>query len=235
VRVDILDISGNQPCGVCARCVSKNLKPAIDWAHLPSNIVAVVVKLTEGVGYTDPCSVAHCAAVKQSGRKLGGYHYLRIRHNQLQDARIQARQFLAQWMTRGCDFLPVVDIESAFNTHVGSGPDAGKLLPPELRATIAECQDATKQFVDEVQLSVSASPITYTSPGEWKEMGLTSLTSLGSCPLWLAEYDSHTSCPEPWLSAIAHQWSGTALVPGVSGQVDVSELQGDLGEMLMPV
>jgi len=157
--------------------------------------------------------------VLQSGRALGGYHYLRIRHNRAQDAAIQATQFLTQWAKRGCTMLPIVDVETALN------------FPP---ATQGECQDAASRFVETVEQSVDVSPTIYTSPGEWRSMGLSSLTSLGRCPLWLAEYDSHVRCPPPWLSAVAHQFSGAGSVAGVTGPVDCSELQGDLGAMIMP-
>ena len=234
MKTDLIDISANQPCGGCDRCKRLHLAPAIDWGALDPQVQGVLVKATEGVDWRDPCASRHAVAATGFGRSLGAYHYLHVRHLRAQDARVQARQYLAARAALGADrVLPIVDVETAFNTHVGSGPNVGQLLPPDLRATPAECCQAVTDFVDEMEQAVGVSPSIYTSSGEWREMGLGGLTSLARCPLWLAEYDAGVHPPPPWVVAVAHQYTGAGTVAGVTGAVDCSELVGPLGALLM--
>lgn len=219
MKTDLLDLSAN------------NSIVDLEAVAL-AGVRGVVLKATEGVDYLDPRFLERVDQAKREALSLGCYHYLRVRHGAPQDARRQASQYLARWRTAGCDLRPIVDVETAYNTH----DQHGALLPPELRATVAECTQAVVDFVDQVRQDTGMSPGIYTSAGEWVEMGLAPLTSLADCPLWIASYGSSYRVPAPWTKAVAWQWgadANKATCPGVVGFADCSQAL-DLDALLAP-
>ena len=217
MRTGLIDLSGNNP-------------DPIDFARARAvGVQALLHKATQGVSAGDKAAapaaqlcVRRCAAARSAGLLVGAYHYLMVRHGRAQDARQQAADYLAVWRAVSPDLVPMLDVETAYNTR----DRHGALLPPELRATVAECTQAVVDFVDQVRHDTGLSPGIYTSGGEWDEMGLSPLTSLADCPLWLAVYSSSPTyrVPAPWTSAAARQWAGDGRVDGITGPVDVSEL-----------
>ena len=205
MRSDILDLSSN------------NALVDFEAAAL-SGVQAVLHKATEGVGYVDPLCRIRCVQAKANGLRVGAYHYLRIRAGKPQDAKQQAIEYLSVWGKVDPDLLPCVDVETALNEH--SSP--------------AENCAAVTEFVSAIEDATGVSPIIYTSRGEWQSMGLSSLTSLARCPLWLAAYGAHATAPGPWLSFVAWQWTGSGSCPGVIGPCDLSEAE-DLGALMMPM
>ena len=211
MRADLIDISSNNGAVTFPVVASAGVK-------------AVMHKATEGVGSFDSQCLTRCAQAKASGLKVGVYHYLRVRHGRPQDAAQQAADYLKVWKEVSPDLLPCVDVESAYNTDPATTP-AGP-------ATQAECQQAVLEFVAAIRQATGYSPIIYTSHGEWISMGLAALSTLASCPLWIASYGDSATAPPPWTTFVAWQWSGSGQLPGVSGPVDLSQCD-DLS-LLMP-
>lgn len=208
-RADIIDLSSNNP--------------QIDFQAVAKiGVKAVLHKASEGVGYIDNKCLPRLAQAKSAGMKIGAYHYLRIRHGKPQDAHQQAQQYLVLYRAANCDMLPCVDVETAFNTNYGSGPLAGKPMPPEERCTNAEIAQAVSDFIDAIRVA-GYNCIIYTSHGEWVSMGLSVLSQLASCPLWVAAYGSSASAPPPWKTFAAWQWTGLGAMNGVVGPVDISQ------------
>lgn len=202
-RADIIDLSSNNP-QIDFQLVAK------------TGVKAALHKATEGVGYVDDKCLSRLAQAKAAGLKTGAYHYLRIRHGKPQDAREQAHQYLAIYRAANCEMLPCVDVETAFNEGVSQ----------------AEACEAVLAFIDEIRLA-GLNCIIYTSHGEWTSMGLSVLTRLSTCPLWIAAYGPSAIAPRPWKTFAAWQWSGSGAMSGVVGPVDLSQCDG-LGPLLKP-
>lgn len=200
--IQIVDVSGH------------NVSP--NWAAIAAaGFTVAIVKSSEGVNSPDSKMVQHCAGARAAGLLVGTYHYLRVRHNAPQDARTQAQQYLQMWRAQNCDLVPVVDVESQGNEG----------------RTSKEWGEAVLGWVDECRLQTGRAPCIYTSPGEWTTAGLTGLSGVSDCPLWLAQYASKASPPLPWTSYVMWQYTGSGTIAGV-GPYDLSR-SDDISPILM--
>jgi len=203
--IEVMDISGNQPCGECSHCKHEGLEAAIDWDKLDPAIVAVAVKASEGLNYEDPCFRFHCAGVRRAARALIAYHYLRIRHTTPQDAAAQAAQFVALLAREKIEYA-AVDVETKFNEH----------------ATPEDAHEAVHDFLASFA-TYGAALLVYTSPGEWEGWNLhVTLPQASAFQLWLADYEAHAHVPPPWKSFLLWQYDGKGKIDGVRGDVDRS-------------
>jgi lysozyme len=180
--------------------------PQPDWnAIRAAGFSVAIVKASEGVNYRDSKTELYCPQARAAGMLVGTYHYLRVRHNAQQDARAQASQYLEIWRQQKCDLRPIVDVESIGN----EGRSA------------AEWSEAVLGWVDQVRAETGMLPCIYTSPGEWQSAGLTSLSQVADCPLWLAQYASSAHPPPPWTQYAMWQYSGSGQIAG-AGPYDLS-------------
>jgi len=183
-----------------------------------SGVIGAMVKLTEGVNYEDPLAAGHCAGVRTVGMLLGGYHYLRVRHDRDQDATLQAQQYLNVWRREQCRVWPSFDVELAFNQG----------------CTAAEWACAVLDFTREVRRQIGAPPMTYTDRGEWIAAGgLEALTELSDCPLWLAAIGAPPVPPRPFQKVSLHQFTWTAQIPGIDTDVDGSRALVPIADLLV--
>ena len=190
--ISIVDVSGH------------NASP--DWAAIAAaGFTVAIVKSSEGVNSPDSKMAMHCAGARAAGLLIGTYHYLRVRHNAPQDARTQAQQALDLWRSQKCDLIPIVDVEGQGN--------AG--------CTPSEWAQAVLGWVDECRLQTGRQPCIYTSPGEWSGAGLTGLSAVADCPLWIAQYASSAHPPPPWTSYVMWQYTGSGTIAG-AGPYDLS-------------
>jgi GH25 family lysozyme M1 (1,4-beta-N-acetylmuramidase) len=129
-----------------------------------------------------------------------------------QDAREQAREFIAALRTSGATLPAAVDVERAENEA----------------ATGAEVHQALSDFRAEFFAEMGYVPAVYTSHGEWTGWGLpmTGDPSFATSDLWLADYEAMPHPPSPWASCVMHQYTGTGTCDGVPGKVDHSRFQG---------
>jgi GH25 family lysozyme M1 (1,4-beta-N-acetylmuramidase) len=105
----------------------------------------------------------------------------------------------------GATLRPVIDMESLSQGHIpgNAGPWA-------------------REWVDRVP-----GAIVYASTSYYLAM-LRQAPSLAGVPWWRAEY--HDACPPsmpPGPAAVALQWSGTARVPGITGNADADVVYAD--------
>lgn len=189
----------------------------VNWAAVKlAGFTVAIVKASEGVSFRDSQVAAHCAGARAAGLWIGTYHYLRVRHGKPQDARQQMREYSDIWREQACALRPIIDVESGGN---------GQCTPDEWAQAVVDA-------VGELEAQTDASPIIYTSPGEWLGAHLGGLTALRRCPLWLASYGNAAHAPAPWSTFAAWQYTGSGTIAG-AGPFDLSRA-ADLAPLLMP-
>ena len=190
---------------------SNNL--GVHWNKLDPAVRGVICKATEGVKYEDPRFRAFCAGTRDSGRILGAYHYLRIRHGKPQDARAQAHEFAERFTRERCEFGEL-DVERAENEN----------------ATSDEAREAVNEFTSELVAILNPPMMLYTSKGEWDLWELQTMEI--PWPLSLAAYTNSLTptVPKPWTDWLLHQYTGTGKVDGVDGVVDRYRSKGSLDD-----
>lgn len=164
-------------------------------------------KATEGTGFVDPRFASNWAAMREVGLYRGAYHFGRPGS----DPVAQANHFcnVVNWV-RG-NIRPVLDIE------VTDGQ-----TPTAVRNWIVA-------FVNRIVQRLGQTPIIYTGYYFWRDSAGNG-SSLG-CPLWLAywgDQNPQNFVPAAWNTFTIWQYSSTGSVPGITGNVDLNALNGDM-------
>lgn len=192
-----------------------NHQGVINWnAVHDSGHTWAYTKLTEGVGYVDPRGDANLSAASAAGLLAGAYHFARPDTN---SAEAEAEHFateLARNNAAGHGWLPpCLDIERA-----GTGD-----LPRWVATFIAELRKATGRR----EVTVYAASGWFAErldPGCWLD---------DDVYLWVAHYGRPPGQPGYTTThVIAHQYSATGRVPGVTGDVDLNHAMVDLSPLL---
>ena len=135
------------------------------------------VKATEGTTFINADFKKDWAGTRQAGVLRGSYHFL----VPADDPTAQADQFLATTGTLQPDDLPpVLDWETADPT-----------------VTSEQLVSRAQVWLDRVQKSTGRTPIIYTNPSYWQQLG--SPAGFDRYPLFIADYD--VQCPRvplPW-------------------------------------
>lgn len=185
----------------------------IDFPTLKKNgITYVFIKATQGITYKDPRYGTNSFEARKAGLIMGAYHYYMT-----DDAPLpQAKNFIATSGLKSGDLPPVVDIEAL-----------AKKSKPQLTKNL-------QLFLNALEKNYGVKPIVYS--GEY--FANQHLTSFGAYPLWLAEYGaSSPTVPKGWTKWTFWQYSQSAKVPGVQGDVDADRFNGDrqaLNALLIP-
>ena len=153
----------------------------------------VIVKATQGTGYTSPACAEQVASARRAGIPVGLYHFL-----DGTDPAAQAAHFLAVAgpLTRPGDLPLVFDYE----TNPGSGGSPTHATLDAMRQTVRAAGHRT---------------MTYTYPAWWAATGDSSCQACASDPLWLARYGPVPTAPQPWKQWAMWQFSNAhTSVPG---------------------
>ncbi|MFY9820321.1 MAG: glycoside hydrolase family 25 protein [Thermoanaerobaculia bacterium] len=177
----------------------------VDWQQVrAAGIRFAFAKATEGVTLADPEFAANWAGMKAAGLLRGAYHFF----EPTDDAGQQAELFLSTVQFESGDLPPVLDVETA-------------------AATSAELWQGVQTWLDQVESATGMQPILYLSSAFADENDAPA--SLAAYPLWLAQYDvEQPTPPAGWTTCLLWQYSESGTVAGVSGPVDLDELNGPL-------
>jgi GH25 family lysozyme M1 (1,4-beta-N-acetylmuramidase) len=173
------------------------------------------VKATEDTTYTNPYFAADWKAIQAAGMDRGAYHFARPSSSP-QSAVNQANYFISvvgHTQSPG-DLPPALDLE------VNGGLSTTDLV------------SWTQTFLSTVQALTGRVPIIYASPNFWRtSMG--NSTAFTGYPLWLAQWAPSPSFPLPggWTSWTFWQYTDAGTVPGIQGNVDVSQYCCDFGSL----
>ncbi len=165
-------------------------------------IFYVYLKASEGGDNIDKRYAENIRLAKQSGLKVGSYHFYRPRQPQI----IQLRNFRAQCRPQDQDLVPMIDVEAT-----------GGL------SSSALC-DSLHIFLDLVEKEYHCKPLVYTGRNFYNKH---LLGELDGYKLMIAQYSNE----EPFLSderdIFAWQYTGKGSIRGVNGFVDKSRLMGN--------
>ncbi|MDV7141292.1 GH25 family lysozyme [Tropicimonas sp. TH_r6] len=177
----------------------------IDWRTARNaGISFVFIKATEGVEELDPMFSEHWAAAGQAGVPRAAYHFYYF----CADADDQARWFIRN-VPRVPGGLPhVLDLEwNPYSPTCTKRPD-GAVVRAE-----------ADRFLDMLEAHYGQRPIVYTSVDFWEDTGI---DQLRGTRFWLRSVADHPRVRYPGARWDFWQYTGTGLVPGVPGKVDIN-------------
>jgi lysozyme len=184
--------------------------------------VFATVKASEGVSYHDPKALEHLSKLRDAGLICNVYTYLRPSQGRPVDQIAEALDGAPSEFTMRF----ALDLEGA--------PDS---------MSAAEVVAFAEACVNECVAHGLLAPEFYSFPNFVRTRMMPALASstLGQCPLWMAQYASTTSpwvpphgyspwTPQPWTTWTKHQYSGNGgyRVRGIAGDVDRDLFNGDL-------
>jgi len=182
---------------------------SVDWTTARAYGVSFAfIKATEGADHADSGFQRHWYGAAQAGVPRGAYHFYYF----CRSAAEQARWFIANVPRERGALPPVLDLEwNAGSRTCPHRPDANTVL------------SEVQTFLNMVGSYYDQQPIVYTTPDFWEHNQLWRLH--GAQP-WLRSVAAHPSERYPGEDWTFWQYSGTGLVPGVAGQVDLNTFAG---------
>jgi lysozyme len=188
----------------------------IDWSKVAASGRAfAIAKATEDINFADPQFQANWAGMKSAGLTRGAYHFFRP----ASDGAAQADWFL--------------DKVGAFNTG-----DLPPILDWEATDSVAAttAQQRVSDFVGRIKDRTGLTTMVYTSARFLGTVG--NPTQFQMLPLWDAHWNvTCPNIPDAWQRWTMWQYSSTAAVPGITGNVDVNRFNGsaeDLKTLTVP-
>lgn len=181
----------------------------IDWNKARrAGVTFAFMKATEGGDVADPKFIEHRNAAQRAGVATGAYHFYYF----CRPADEQARWFIKH-VPRDADALPhVLDME--WNHHSRTCT---------LRPSPEKVRREAHRFLDMLEAHCGQRPIVYTTPDFYKDTGI---WRLGRTDFWLRSVAGHPDEVYPGSDWTFWQYSGTGLVPGIEGKVDLNLFKG---------
>lgn len=181
----------------------------IDWEQARQAGVAFAwLKATEGGDRVDPGFAANAGPARAAGVPVGAYHFYYF----CRSPEDQAKWFIRNVPKRRGDLPPVLDIEW---NH--TSPSCQRRPPAaQVRASIS-------QFLDLVGRHYGTRPVVYTDPAFYED---NDLGQMAGVEFWLRTVAAHPSERYPEERWSFWQYSGTGVVPGVGGTVDLNAFAG---------
>ncbi|MCF6231521.1 MAG: glycoside hydrolase family 25 protein [Rhodobacteraceae bacterium] len=181
----------------------------INWATAKAAGVSFAfMKATEGGDLADPKFAIHWQEAKAAGVKRSAYHYFFF----CRPAAEQARWFIKH-VPRDASALPhVLDMEWT-----------PKSKTCRLRPEGAKIRAEARRFLDILEAHYGRRPVVYTTVDFFRETGI---GRLGGTEFWLRSVAGHPSKVYPGAGWTFWQYSGTGLVPGIDGKVDLNVFRG---------
>jgi lysozyme len=174
-----------------------------DWGAVrAAGIAAVILKATQGSGWTDPTFLARVLAAREAGLLVGAYHFL-----DASDPEAQAAHFVAV-----AGALPVLALDIEANHLPGGTVSVGQAAEMAMR----------------VAARTGRAPLVYIGRygPDGRGTGLPN-TVLARCPLWLPFYGTAPVSAAGWDRPTLWQYTNAGSVPGIAGPVDRSVSDGD--------
>lgn len=183
----------------------------IDWpVAQAAGVSFAFIKATEGGDHIDPEFRNHWEAARRAGVPRGAYHFW-------YHCRGGAEQ--ADWFIRNVPretgaLPPVLDLEWPRSRNCPVRPD-GESVRRE-----------AKIFLDRLHSHYGQRPIVYTTPDFYRDTDIGRLNA----EFWLRAVADHPGSVYPGQHWVFWQYSGTGLVTGIPGQVDLNAFRGTPGD-----
>ncbi|MEM1266419.1 MAG: GH25 family lysozyme [Pseudomonadota bacterium] len=185
----------------------------VDWrAVARAGVAFTFIKATEGGDHTDPMFEAHWTGAGRAGIARGAYHYYYF----CRTPEEQAEWFMAH-VPRSANALPhVLDLEWTPTSRTCPYRPEGAVI-----------QAAADRFLDILESHYGRRPIVYTTPDFYRETGI---GRLRGTEFWLRSVAGHPSETYRGAAWTFWQYTGTGIVPGVDGPVDINAFNGSPAE-----
>jgi lysozyme len=181
----------------------------VDWhAARAAGGNFVFIKATEGGDIADPAFARNWHAAAAAGVERGAYHYFYF----CRPAGEQARWFIRHVPRTPGALPPVLDLEWTPRSRTCT-----RRPPPAV--VLAEAS----RFLDILEAHYGQRPIVYTTVDFWRDTGIGRLVGT---EFWLRSVAGHPSKVYPGQGWTFWQYSGTGLVPGITGKADLNVFAG---------
>lgn len=183
----------------------------IDWpVAQASGVSFAFIKATEGGDHMDPEFYNHWAATGRAGVPRGAYHFW----YHCRSGAEQAEWFISKVPREAGALPPVLDLEWPRSRNCPTRPDGATV---RREATI---------FLDRLERHYGRRPIVYTTPDFYKDTDLGRLRA----EFWLRAVADHPSSVYPGQNWSFWQYTGTGIIQGVPGNIDINAFAGDPGQ-----
>jgi len=180
----------------------------IDWSTARNAGISFAwVKATEGGDHIDPGFEANAPGARAAGVPIGAYHFYYF----CRTPEEQAKWFMRNVPKRSGDLPPVLDVEWNRQSSCRRFPDAATV-----RAEMA-------QFINMLSAHYGTLPVVYTTPDFYAENDLGRMSGV---EFWLRTVAAHPAERYPGERWSFWQYTGTGVVPGVGGNVDINAFGG---------
>jgi lysozyme len=181
----------------------------IDWPTVRANGVSFAfIKATEGGDLVDPMFKDHWRNARRAGIPRGAYHF----YYHCRPAAEQARWFFRNVPKEPGMLPPVLDMEwTPFSPTCTT------------RRPASEIRDDARRIIGMFAAHYGTQPILYTTVDFFRD---NELWRLSGVDFWLRSVTAHPAERYPGHDWTFWQYSGTATIPGVQGQVDANAFAG---------
>ncbi|WP_422048859.1 glycoside hydrolase family 25 protein [Shimia sp.] len=180
----------------------------VDWhAARRAGVSFAFIKATEGGDLADPMFDAHRRGAQAAGVPWGAYHYYYF----CRSAESQARWFIRN-VPRGAPLPHVLDMEWTPHSRTCRLRPDGRTVRREAR-----------KFLAMLEAHYGRRPIVYTTVDFYRDTGI---GGLDGTEFWLRSVADHPQKTYPGARWVFWQYSGTGLVPGIAGEVDLNVFRG---------
>ncbi|WP_050519507.1 GH25 family lysozyme [Pseudorhodobacter antarcticus] len=185
----------------------------IDWRAAQANGVSFAFfKATEGGDIVDPAFEAYWDGAGRAGVPRAAYHFFYFCRPAIE----QARWFIKNVPRSKGALPPVLDME--WNAH---SPTCTR------RPDAAHVRAEAKIFMDALERHYGQRPVIYTTVDFFAD---NQMGRIGNVDFWLRSVAGHPSTVYPGQNWTFWQYSGTGLVPGITGKVDLNVFAGSRAE-----
>lgn len=185
----------------------------IDWPTAQANGVSFAFfKATEGGDRVDPAFDAYWRSAGQAGMPRGAYHFFYF----CRPAAEQARWYIRNVPRSKGALPPVLDME--WNAH---SPTCTK------RPDAAHVRQEARIFMDALERHYGQRPVIYTTVDFFTD---NQMGKMAGAEFWLRSVAGHPSKVYPGQGWTFWQYSGTGLVPGIKGKVDLNTFGGSTAD-----
>lgn len=171
----------------------------IDFRQVANDEIEIVyIKSSEGTSYVDPYFERNYTNAKQSGLKVGFYHYVLART--VEEAEDEAQFFVSTISGKSPDCKLAMDFESFGNL------------------SNSQINQISETFLEKVEELTGKEVVIYSDV--FNARNIFSLRIVSKYPLWVAEYGVTMPQNTNWEEWIGFQYTNQGEIDGISGYVD---------------
>ena len=181
----------------------------IDWGQVRrSGVSFAFLKATEGADHADPEFRGYWRQAGNAGLPRGAYHYYYFCRSGAE----QAAWFIRNVPRERNSLPPVLDLEWTHSRTCPRRPD-----PAEIRREAMNFMSILQQYYGQ-------RPVIYTTVDFYRDNNLASWNE----EFWLRSVAGHPRIVYPGKRWTFWQYTGTGIVPGITGDVDINAFAGSV-------